>query len=174
MLTILADSPWPFSGAPSFNAESLTMNLLYIAVDLVTWLTGTTKLCIKDCLGDHKMSDILSLVRLAAEHMPGLKHLTLHSRWGSSFDLPLVSDTLSDLGLSACLRTLDISGISYAGADSDWKRLRVGDTQTGLTMHMGYCHLLPPKILTIGIGKSRHCLIHGAQLGSLYTKPGCP
>ena len=141
-LTILADSPWAAPGVPLFNAESPTMNLLYIAVDLVAWLTGATELCIKDCHGDHKMSDILSLVRLAAEHTPGLKHLTLHGRWGSPFDLPLVSDTLSDLGLSACLRTLTISGISYAGNDSDWKRLRVGDTQTGLAMHMGCCYLV--------------------------------
>lgn len=168
-LTIRADSPWPAWGAPLFNAESLTMNLLYIAVDLVTWLTGATELCIENCPGDHKMSDMLSLVRLAAEHMPGLKHLTLHGRLGSSFDLPLVSDTLSDLGLSACLRTLDISGISYAGNDLDWKRLRVGDTQTGLTMHMGYYHLSPPKMLTIGTGKGRHCVVHGAQFASLYT-----
>ncbi|CAM1503149.1 Fc.00g079250.m01.CDS01 [Cosmosporella sp. VM-42] len=102
--------------------ESPMSNLLNIAVDFITWLTGTTRLWI---YGQRlKASEVSHLLSLAVENLPGLKDLRLHDFYGARFVLPQVFEPLTGLDPSACLRTLDLKGISKIGNSLDWKRLR--------------------------------------------------
>lgn len=112
-----------YNGIPASVRESPTSNLLYVAVDFITWLTDTTHLWIYD---ERLTRAALShLLELAVENLPSLKDLRLKDTHGAPFVLPQLFGVLSKLEPGACLRTLDLQGISNVGNSRDWERLRV-------------------------------------------------
>lgn len=119
---------------PASRRQSPMCNLLYVVVDFMSWLTGTTHLYIQDDGLD--LSEILRMLSLAVDHLPCLQELKLHHIYGAPFVLPELVSALSGLGPSACLRTLDLQGISNIGSSLDWERLRVS---TACAPHVNGC-----------------------------------
>lgn len=124
-------------GGDPFDRESPVQNLMYIASDCLNWLANTLEICIKgwpqsslhDCQFQALLlptrDDLLYLIRLAIENLPRLRHLRLHTFDEAMLDLPTVLTGLSGLKPDRFLQTLDLSGITHAGTNDDWKLLRV-------------------------------------------------
>lgn len=124
----------------SVRSESPVSNLLYIAVDFVTWLSGTTCLTIIiDPLwnGDPfwKMNDIMKLVRLGSTHMLGLGKLRINHLGSTGISLYYLFYSLYHLGLDASLRELDLCGISKIGNWYDWQVLLVSKRLSSFTLY---------------------------------------
>ncbi|KAK7224455.1 hypothetical protein V2G26_012458 [Clonostachys chloroleuca] len=110
-------------------------NLFGIAFDFLKWLTNIEELRIVGwpqypyLWGDQSAlaptrGDYLQLLSLASEHLTSLRHLELATHSLATLDLPALSTALGRLDISACLRTLDISGISNFGTVRDWEVLK--------------------------------------------------
>ncbi|CAG9977423.1 unnamed protein product [Clonostachys byssicola] len=123
-------------GGKPLDRESPVQNLMYIACDCLNWLTNTIDLRIialpSGLLEEDGLTtvllptgdDLCYLIRLATDNLPHLRHLDLHTCNEAMLALPTVIAGLSGLKPNACLRTLDLSGITHIGTDDDWKLLR--------------------------------------------------
>ncbi|CAG9956513.1 unnamed protein product [Clonostachys rosea f. rosea IK726] len=112
-------------------------NLFWIAFDFLKWLPNIEELRLVAwpqylplwayqglaALGPTR-GDYLQVLSLASEHLASLRHLELATRGSATLDLPALSTTLGGLDISACLRILDIRGISSFGTMRDWELLK--------------------------------------------------
>ncbi|CAG9981292.1 unnamed protein product [Clonostachys byssicola] len=117
--------------------ESRGTHLFKIAFDFLEWLTNIEELRIAGWPqyphpGDNQglaalaptRGDYRQLLDLASEHLTSLRHLELVTHSGVTLDLPVLHAALVGLNISACLRTLDISGMSPFGSRRDWELLK--------------------------------------------------
>ncbi|KAK7222362.1 hypothetical protein V2G26_010365 [Clonostachys chloroleuca] len=115
------------------DGEDTTPNLAYIAVDFVKWLYNTAELRISlmsfyddtwyETFRTSMPSDLFVLYSQAPKSLTRLKLLQIDQE-NAPMHLPTLIGSLECLDNSACLRILDLTGVSQIGTEHDWKRLK--------------------------------------------------
>lgn len=164
------------SSRPNLEMErpSRGTHLFRIAFDFLKWLTNTEELRIAGWPQNPNpldwenqglaalaptRGDYRQLLDLASEHLTSLRHLELATHCGATLDLPVLHAALVGLDITACLRTLDINGISSFGSMRDWELLKVREHllwSTTTSLNFGAC------ILTFLKDPSRLRAVHRA------------
>ncbi|CAG9976192.1 unnamed protein product [Clonostachys byssicola] len=115
------------------DGKDTAPNLAYIAIDLVKWLYNTEELYIGltsfhddtwyETFKTSTPSDLSVLYSQAPKSLTRLKLLNIRQE-NVPMHLPTLFRSLECLDSGACLRILDLTGVSQIGTEQDWKRMK--------------------------------------------------
>ncbi|CAH0026950.1 unnamed protein product [Clonostachys rhizophaga] len=130
---VIKFGPNSWDSMEPIDGDDSTPNLAYIAVDFVKWLYNTAELRISlvsfyddtwyETFRTSTPSDLSVLYSQAPKSLTRLKHLQIGQE-NVPMHLPTLFGSLECLDSSACLRILDLTGVSQIGTEQDWKRLK--------------------------------------------------
>lgn len=136
---VIKFGPTSWDSMEPLDGEDTTPNLAYIAVDFVKWLYNTAELRISlmsfyddtwyETFRTSMPSDLFVLYSQAPKSLTRLKLLQIDQE-NAPMHLPTLIGSLECLDNSACLRILDLTGVSQIGTEHDWKRLKVRSNHT--------------------------------------------